>query len=117
MYKRQRKNFTLIHLILILVTISIVCLSVGYYGSGTTLQVTVTEKERITTGSGDSLSSKYLVFTESEVFENTDNLFLLKFNSSDIYRKLEIDETYTVKVYGWRVPFLSLYRNIISTQD
>lgn len=75
--------------------------------------VVVTDKERITTGSGDAMSSKYLVFTEHEVFENTDAFLALKFNSSDIQGQIGVGETCTLRVYGWRVPFLSMYRNIL----
>lgn len=71
--------------------------------------ITIQEKERITDGG----NSKYLVFTENEVFENTDSWLKLKFNSSDVYRDLKESETVTAEVCGWRVPFLSWYRNII----
>ena len=49
------------------------------------ISITVEDKERISNRSSDS--SKYLIFTKNEVFENTDELFYLKFNSSDIYQK------------------------------
>lgn len=74
-----------------------------------TVTVKITEKERIHDGDED----KYLIWTEGEVFENTDSLVLGKFNSSDIYGKIQENETYECKVYGWRIPFLSMYRNII----
>ena len=73
-----------------------------------TVTVKVTEKERIRDG-----EDKYLIWTEGEVFENTDSMVLGKFNSSDIYGKIQENETYECKVYGWRIPFLSMYRNII----
>lgn len=78
------------------------------------MNVTVTDKERITEGSGDSLHSRYIIYTDVEVIENTDTLLLGKFDSSDTYRLLEEGSTYNFRVYGWRVPFLSWYRNIIS---
>jgi hypothetical protein len=87
--------------------------TVAYYSSGETIEVTVTDKERIVESEGDGVTSKYLVFTESEVFENEDALFLGKWNSSDVQGKLKVGETYTVKVIGWRVPFFSMYRNIV----
>jgi hypothetical protein len=37
----------------------------------------------------------------------------IKFNSSDLYKDLQIDSTYSVRVVGKRIPFLSMYRNII----
>ena len=78
--------------------------------------ITVVDKERIVESGTDSVSSKYLIFTEDEVFENTDSLLVFKFNSSDIQGKLKIGETYQVRVYGWRVPIFSMYRNIIEIE-
>lgn len=73
------------------------------------VQITVTDKERITTNE----ESMYLVFTEDEVFKNTDALIFFKFNSSNIYGQLRKDSCYTVQVAGFRIPILSAYRNII----
>ena len=63
----------------------------------------------------------YLVFTkldngEVRVFKNTDSLIEFKFNSSDFQAKLEPNKKYKLKVYGWRIPFLSQYENIIKVQ-
>lgn len=86
-----------------------------------TVTVTVTDKERIVESSGEGTSSRYLIFTETEdgtveVFENTDALWFGKFNSSDVQGQLRVDETYRLRVYGWRVPLLSMYRNIIDAE-
>jgi hypothetical protein len=90
--------------------VSLVAFNFYYvYGTDEVVTVTVESKERIVTQD----SSKYLVFTNGEVFENTDSLLYWKFNSSDLYGELKEGETYTVRVYGWRIPFLSNYRNII----
>ena len=80
--------------------------------------VTVTDKERIVESNNKSTTSKYLVFTEDKdgnehVFENEDTLLRGKFDSSDIQGKLKVNTKYTVKVVGYRIPFLSLYENII----
>jgi hypothetical protein len=57
------------------------------------------------------------VFTEEgEVFENSDTFFYQKWNSSDIYGKLTVGNKYKATVYGWRIPFLSNYRNIIEIE-
>jgi len=88
-------------------------LEVAYYQTSDTVTFTVTDKETKVTSDGEHVSSKYIVFTENETFENTDLLFGGKFNSSDIQGKLKRGETYTAEVYGWRVPFFSMYRNIV----
>jgi len=75
--------------------------------------IKVASKERVQ----DKDSSKYLVFTEKEVFENTDALFRLKFDSSDLYAKLNEGGKYTCDVYGWRISFFSMYRNLVSCTE
>lgn len=85
-----------------------------YTMSSETIQVTVDNRERITTGSGEDISSKYIVYTNGEVFENVDSWLYFKFNSTDYQNALKESHTYNIKVVGWRVPFLSMYRNIVS---
>lgn len=84
------------------------------YTTQETITIKITDKERIIQRSGDSVSSKYLIFTEYETFENTDSFAIFKFNSSDIQGRLQIGNEYRVTVYGFRIPFLSSYRNIKS---
>ena len=83
---------------------------------------TVTDKERVVKQSGNYVSSKYLVFTElqnggTRVFENTDSFLELKFNSSDLQGRLREGRTYEIGTYGWRIPFLSMYENIVSVRE
>ena len=92
------------------------------YGTQDQVTFTVTDKERITTGSGENLRSKYIVSTKDqngkiEVFENTDALLQGKFNSSDVQAKLEVGKTYDADVYGWRLPVFSTYRNIVDVEE
>lgn len=84
--------------------------------------VVITDKERVVNGSGESTESKYLVFTddvngESRVFENTDTLFRLKWNSSNIQGKLKVGHTYKITVVGFRLSFMSMYENIIKVEE
>jgi hypothetical protein len=48
------------------------------------------------------------------VYENEDAWFFLKWNSGDVLRDLDAGQRYTFHVYGWRVPFLSWFPNIVS---
>ena len=89
-------------------------LAASYYSSTDTVEIKVNDKERVVTRNGDQTESRYLVYTEGEVFENTDDLFKLKFNSSDVQNELKTDSTYIVEVIGWRIPVLSMHRNIIN---
>lgn len=90
--------------------------NIFYYQTAETIEITVTDKERIVESSGESTTSKYLVLTETESFENTDDILYWKFNSTDYQRWLEEDSTYTVTVVGWRMPYFSMYRNIVDIE-
>lgn len=80
-----------------------------------TYTVTVTGKERVNNDDG----SKYLIFGEKEngetlVVENVDSILRGKFNSSDFYGQLKIGNKYEITVVGARVPFSSMYENVIA---
>jgi len=105
----MNKIYPFIIAFLLLITITMVI----EYKSVDVIQITVTDKERIVTGSGENTSSKYLVYTENEVFQNTDNILFLKFGSADVQNRLRVDSTYTVKVNGYRIPLTSSFRNIL----
>lgn len=69
----------------------------------------------------ESNSNKYLIYTEmqdgnTKVFENTDSLLEFKFDSADIYGGLRINRRYEIKTYGFGVPLLSLYQNIVKVK-
>lgn len=94
-----------------------ICVLPGYHYarhvmSSDTVTVKVTDKER----SNDKDGSRYMVFTDSEVFTNEDSWMALKFNSSDVQGKITIGQTCTFKVDGFRVPFMSWYRNIYALE-
>ena len=117
----KRKIFVVIVMIAVFLG-----LSIGYEAifsfNDTEYTITVTDKERIYEGSGDTSSSKYLVFGEDEngnalVFENTDCFIRGKWNSSNIQGQLKEGNTYKVTVVGYRVPFFSMYQNIIDVAE
>jgi hypothetical protein len=111
------RNFNAAHFVFVgatLLLLGAVAMSVySVTATQETLAVTILDKERIVeTGQNGSVSSKYLVFTDGEVFENTDSLLMFKFNSSDVQGEMQVGSLCELKVYGWRIPFLSMYRNI-----
>lgn len=80
--------------------------------------ITVTDKERV----NDSSSSYYLVFGEDEagnvlVYKNTDEFLRGKWDSSTMQAQLEVGETYDVVLVGYRIPFLSMYENILEIKE
>lgn len=60
---------------------------------------------------------KYLIYTENEVFENTDSWMDQKYNSADIYNQLDSGKTCYVKVRGKRVVYFSWFRNIVEIDN
>ena len=117
----RRKTFFVVIMIAV-----ILVLSIGYEAifsfNDTEYTITVTDKERIYEESGDTSSSKYLVFGDDDngnslVFENTDCFIRGKWNSSNIQGQLKEGNTYKVTVVGYRFPFLSMYQNIIKIEE
>lgn len=112
----SKKGFS--RLLVIVIFVAVMC-SVGIihianeYLKESEIEIMVKDKERVVYNNG----SKYLVWTENEVFKNTDQLLKWKFNSSDLQGKLEKGKAYRCKVYGWRISILSKYRNLISCED
>jgi hypothetical protein len=78
----------------------------------TTTRVTVVDKER----QYKDGESKYIVFTDKEVFENTDSILRRKMNSSDMQGQLHVGCTYDITAYGFRSNWLSIYRNITQVE-
>lgn len=117
-YKRQRRFEKIqigLYIFFILIIVAIMFVNITACFNEQTYTTTVTEKERIVQG-GDS---KYLIFTEDSngtvrVFENTDIWHRGKFNSSDLYAEIKIGETYTFTTIGYRIPWMSMYENIVS---
>lgn len=105
----RKSNF----IILVVLAVLVLGSMFGYqYGTAREVTITVTDKERIVE-KGEDGGSYYLVFTEDDAYKNEDALFYGKFKSSSLQAKLKEGETYTVKIYGWRVGFLSMYPNIV----
>ena len=121
----RRKKNTKTFFVVIMIVVMLV-LSIGYEAifsfNDTEYTITVTDKERIYEGSGDTSSSKYLVFGDDDngnslVFENTDCFIRGKWNSSNIQGQLKEGNTYKVTVVGYRVSFFSMYQNIIKIEE
>ena len=78
-----------------------------------TVTATVTDKTVKRKDSDD----KYLVFTDQDTYEITDSLFMGRFDSSDLYGKIEIGKTYEFEIGGKRVHILSWYPNIYQAKE
>ena len=81
----------------------------------------VFKTERITDfrGSNENRHSEsyYLIFTDKGTFRVQDQLLFGKFNSSDIYGSIKEGETYIFNLTGYRLPYLSMYPNIVKVYN
>ena len=108
---------TITKIMFILVPVMIIgsiFLTISGYQNKQTIKTKVTEKERITQKSGESLESFYLIYTEAGTFKLEDDIFYGNFNSSDWYGQIHRDSTYTFEVVGYRIGILSSYPNIVN---
>lgn len=96
---------------IVLVVISLKMLFV--YGTQQDREITIKKMERVMF----SNNSKYLIYTEDGVYENVDSILRMKFNSADVYGQLQNGRTHICDTYGWRVPFFSMYPNIVSCRE
>jgi hypothetical protein len=120
-FKRNFKEYVLLFIFCSPVLIPVVTAMIYvpcYRASLKKAEFTVASRERVTSGSGDGSSSYYLVWSkEGEVFCVTDSWSFLRFDSSDRYGKLREGSHVMAHVAGWRVPFLSWYRNVVEIDD
>ena len=120
-----RKKNTRTFFVVIMIAIILVLLigqEVIFNFNDTKYTITITDKERIYTGSSGSSSSKYLIFGDDQngnslVFENTDCFIRGKWNSSNIQGQLKVGNTYKITVVGYRIAFFSMYQNIIKIEE
>ncbi len=86
-----------------------------YWTHGTS-EVTVTDVQSKLMDRHGQREDVYLVFTTDGTYRNTDSLYYFKYNSSDIQGKLAQKGRFRISYYGFRVPVLSLYKNITKAE-
>ena len=71
-------------------------------------------------GSGESAGtmSHYMVYTTNgQALKNTNNIWFWKFRSDELQGKLKKGKKYKIKTWGIRIPWLGLYKHIISATE
>lgn len=124
---KTKKDF----MIVIIISIAIICtvlvlgtvMELGNKREYTIIDVDI--QMEFSASANKSAKTKYLYFCQTAngemiVFENEDSLVNGKFNSSDILAKIksfEKSETrFKIITRGYRIPFLTMYQNIISVE-
>lgn len=105
--------FTIILIWFAIITTMIIVFISGYMFQKTE-EITVKDKY-VKFKSNDS---KYLIVdTDNEAYEITDQFWIGKFNSTDIYNQLEIGKKYKIKIRGVRNHLFSKYKNIEKVEE
>lgn len=90
----------------------------GLKMSETTVEgVEVYSKERVVRNSGDSVTSRYEVYTSEGSFKVEDTVLYGNFRSADLYGSLRENHCYDLTVVGWRVPLFSEMQNIVEAKE
>jgi len=85
--------------------------NIGYVEQ--TVQIT-RDSERVCRGKSDNRQCSYEVYTDQGVFANKDDIMHLKFNSSDLNADFVKGVACDVTAVGFRIPFLSMHKNILT---
>jgi len=80
--------------------------------------VTVCDKGSVETGSGDSRSHEYRIYTSGQVYTVKDYYGSngARFNSADVYARIQVGKTYKIESFGYRIPATSSFWNIKSIE-
>lgn len=62
-------------------------------------------------------NNQYLVYTDKETYKVEDTLAYFNFRSSDVWGKLVKGSTYEFTTTYWRVPWLSMFENIVDVKE
>jgi hypothetical protein len=94
---------------------------VFHFATMDNVSFTVEHRERVISTNAQGSSSRYMVWGllengNTEVFENTDSLLALKFNSADFHGRMREGRVCDATVTGWRIPIFSMNRNIIDVE-
>ena len=64
----------------------------------------------------DKDSSYYLIYTSKGVYANKDEFLRGKFDSSDVYARIQTGKLYRFRLIGVRIPIFSMYENILAVE-
>ena len=109
-YKRERDKFNKVYYLAIaLLSLIVICLfAVSIAASLSTGYSEIKVVEKVCHN-----KDGFLVFSENEVFKIDDSMLDGVWNSSDMFRNLQVGQRYHIKTRGKRIPFLSFYRKIV----
>lgn len=103
--------------VMIAVAVVVIALPVAYVASKQDIICTVTEKDRTSKVVDGNSSVDTRIFTsDCGVLSLNDSIIGLSFDTADKYNSIKTGETYKFTTIGWRVPFFSMFPNIVEVQ-
>lgn len=113
----------IVAILIVVIVVAAICIPL-FTQDTVTLTVTKTDTYTSTSCSSDSdghsscsTSIHNLAYTNGEILQFDDCLILWVWGSQTTFSHLEQNKTYTFKVYGYNVPWLNMYRTVISYQE
>ncbi len=93
----------------------VVCILAGLYS----YFIPDTIMTKITDAQMTMVHGKFMIATEDRPFVNYDAKYRLKFNSGTIQNEAIRLKGKVVKLrkYGWRLPFFSMYENVVKIEE
>ncbi len=84
--------------------------------------ITVSDKgivvHNYSTGEGSGSVSHYMIYTTNgQAIKNTNNIWFWKWRSDELQGKLQKGKKYKIKTWGVRIPWLGMYKHIISATE
>jgi len=95
----------------------IVIIPVIYYGARDIVTAKVIDKEIKFRGTQKDPNDLYLIKTDKETFQDSTKSVYIKDSSSRIYPNIERGKTYKFLIYGFGIPSLKIYRNILEIDE
>lgn len=118
-YQFRNNNFFRSKIAAVLISIILIVNTIMFFPHffRDTYIVTISNKRIIRS---DNIN-KYIIYAQMEdgnmkVFEDENSLVELKFNSEDLYWGLAINKKYEISAYGFTMPLLPYYQNIINVK-
>jgi len=81
--------------------------------------ITDTIETRITDAQMSTVDGRFMIATEERPYVNIDAKYRFKFNSGNVQNDAIRLKGKPVKIrkYGWRIPFFSMYENVVSIKE
>jgi hypothetical protein len=103
--------------IAVVVVVFLVALFAGY-GKTSWVDFQLTGKESVSTSDGNGNNGhEYRLYTTHGTYKVTDSVIHWRRNSADVYGRLLVGHKYHCKVYGWRVPLVSSFKNVLDCKQ